>query len=68
MIPVIARMPEENSQFIIATHSPVLPALPDATILGFDRGRIRQVKSEQLEHVRLIQDFLDSPGSFLRHL
>jgi predicted ATPase len=68
MVPVIACVLEENSQFIITTHSPILPALPDATILSFDRGRIRQVKSEQLEHVRLTQDFLDSPGSFLRHL
>jgi predicted ATPase len=59
---------QENSQFIIATHSPIILAFPDAQILFFQEGKIRGVKYAQLEHVQLTKDFLNNPDSFLRHL
>jgi predicted ATPase len=61
-------MVAENSQFIIATHSPIVLAFPAAQILFFQEGQIRAVKYEQLEHVQLTKDFLNNPESFLRHL
>jgi predicted ATPase len=67
-IAVLKHMLEENAQFIIATHSPIILAFPGAAILSFDGGRIEPVNYEQLEHVKLTKDFLDSPESFLRHL
>ncbi|MBI1855986.1 MAG: AAA family ATPase [Chloroflexi bacterium] len=67
-IAALKQMVEQNSQFIIATHSPIILAFPEATILSFDGGKIRAVKYEQLEHVNLTRDFLASPDSFLRHL
>ena len=56
------------SQFVIATHSPILMALPGARILSFDQTPIREVAYEDLEHVRLTRDFLNRPEQFLRHL
>ncbi|MBI2757969.1 MAG: AAA family ATPase [Chloroflexi bacterium] len=67
-IAALKQMIEQNSQFIIATHSPIILAFPGAAILSFDGGKIRAVKYEQLEHVNLTRDFLASPDSFLRHL
>lgn len=67
-IAALKQMVEQNSQFIIASHSPIILAFPEATILSFDGGKIREVKYEQLEHVKLTKDFLNSPQSFLRHL
>jgi len=64
----LKQMADQNSQFIIATHSPIILAFPDAVILSFDDGKIREVKYEELEHVKLTRDFLNSPHSFLRHL
>jgi len=64
----LKQMVQENSQFIIATHSPIILAFPDAQILFFYEGEIREVKYHQLEHVRLTKDFLNNPDSFLRHL
>ena len=64
----LKQMVQENSQFIIATHSPIILAFPDAQILFFNEGRIREVKYTQLEHVQLTKDFLNNPDSFLRHL
>lgn len=55
-------------QFVIATHSPILMALPGATILSFDRAPIAAVAWDELEHVRLVRDFLNRPEGFLRHL
>jgi predicted ATPase len=64
----LKQMVAENSQFIIATHSPILLAFPDAQILQFADGKIQEVKYNQLEHVQLTKDFLNSPESFLKHL
>src|SRR5579883_130799 len=55
-------------QFVIATHSPILMALPDAEILLLDDGRIARAAYDELEHVRLTRDFLNAPERFLRHL
>lgn len=55
-------------QFIIATHSPILMAFPDATILNFDGDAIQPAHYDELEHVRLMRDFLQNPESFLRNL
>ena len=67
-ISAVKGMVAENAQFIIATHSPIILALPAATILHFQDGRIQQVQYDELEHVRLTKDFLNNPESFLRHL
>jgi len=64
----LKQMVEEEAQFIIATHSPIILAYPNAQIFSFENGAIKQVKYEDLEHVRLTRDFLDNPQSFLRHL
>lgn len=67
-ISALKGMLQENSQFIIATHSPIILAFPKASILRFDGGRIQRVQYDELEHVNLTKDFLNNPESFLRHL
>jgi predicted ATPase len=59
---------EQQAQFIIATHSPILMAFPDATILNFEDGNIQAVAYEQVEHVTLTKAFLNKPEQFLRFL
>ncbi len=61
-------MLRDDAQFIIATHSPILLAFPNATIYTFDEQPPKRVEFEQLEHVRLTRDFLNDPEAFLRHL
>ena len=56
------------SSFILATHSPILMACPDAEILSFDHLPIRPVPFCDLEHVKFTRDFLNQPEAFLRHL
>jgi predicted ATPase len=68
LIAAIKDMVRQNGQFIIATHSPILMAIPDATILDFDGGGIHKACYEELEHVRLMRDFLKDPQAFLHNL
>ena len=58
----------EDSQFIIATHSPILMALPDAVIWSFDSAPARPCVYEELESVALLRDFLNAPSRFMERL
>jgi predicted ATPase len=69
LLSMIKQMVEEHeAQFIIATHSPILMAYPDAAIYSFDGGAVQPVEYETLEHVTLTRAFLANPAQFLRHL
>jgi len=57
-----------DAQFLIATHSPILMACPGALILVLGEEEIVETPWQDLEHVRLTQEFLANPGVFLRHL
>ena len=59
---------DAGCQIVMATHSPILLACPDAAIWSFDEAPIRQVAWRDLEHVSLTRDFLNDPDAFLRHL
>ena len=57
-----------GAQFVIATHSPMLLAYPGAALLQLDEDGARQARYDELEHVRLMRDFLAAPEAFVRHL
>jgi predicted ATPase len=57
-----------GSQIVCATHSPVLAALPGATIYEVGEWGLRRVDWEELEMVGHWRRFLDAPGRYLRHL
>jgi predicted ATPase len=60
---------DAGSQFILATHSPILLAYPGATIYQLDsEGSLETVDYEDAETVRLHRDFLADPHRYLRHL
>ncbi|MBB3180633.1 AAA family ATPase [Variovorax sp. Sphag1AA] len=68
---VLARIHDlasEGSQFIIATHSPILMAYPEASIFQFDSNGISQVAYEDTEHFQVTRDFLADPQRMLRIL
>jgi len=58
----------EHSQFVVATHSPILLGYPEATILELSEDGVRSVGYEEAEQVELTRSFLENPGRFLRHL
>jgi predicted ATPase len=58
----------EKSQFIIATHSPILMAFPDAYIYQFSPSGIERVVYEETEHYRVTRSFLSNPERMMRVL
>lgn len=56
---------EQQSQFIIATHSPILMAYPNATIYECGERGIHPVAYEDTEHYRVIHDFIANPKRML---
>jgi len=59
---------KRNSQFIIATHSPILMTYPQAQILQFSETGISQVPYWETEHFQLTKQFLNAPEQMLKHL
>jgi len=55
----IHHLVEEDSQFIIATHSPILLSYPSAKIMLLDSSGITEVSYEDTEHYSITRDFLN---------
>jgi len=68
LMALLADMLRAGSQFIIATHSPILLAYPGACIYSFDSAPIERVDYEDLEHVSMTRSFLADPQRYLRHI
>jgi len=65
---VMHRAADAGAQFIVATHSPVLLAVPGARIYELDDGGAVAVSWETADPTRLTRAFLEAPERFLRGL
>ncbi len=65
---LIHELIERDSQFIIATHSPILMSYPDADIYELNEEGIRKTTYKETEHYRITKDFIDKPEVMYRHL
>jgi predicted ATPase len=65
---VIHKLVKDDSQFIIATHSPILMAYPDSTIYLFSESGIREIAYEDTDHYRVAKDFLNHREQMLNIL
>ena len=54
-----------DSQFIIATHSPILMAYPDAYIYACSLDGIERIDYYDTEHYRVMHDFVVNPKRML---
>ncbi|MBL9193112.1 MAG: AAA family ATPase [Opitutaceae bacterium] len=59
---------KDDSQFIIATHSPILMAYPEATIYAFGPKGIVRTSYEDTEHYQVTRDFLLNPKRMMNVL
>lgn len=67
---LVSRMHElikMDSQFIIATHSPIIMAYPDALIYEIS-DTIRTIKYKETENYRIMRAFVNNPDGMLREL
>jgi predicted ATPase len=54
-----------HAQFIIATHSPILMACPDAHIYNFDDVPPKRIAYEDTDHYKIYKEFMNHPERFL---
>ncbi len=59
---------KRDSQFIVATHSPILMAFPNARIYRLDEMGIAPVAYEDTEHYQITKRFLNDPQRMLWYL
>jgi predicted ATPase len=65
---LLHRYVKNGCQFLIATHSPILMAYPDARIYHLDADGIRETAYLDTDHFRITRGFLDSPARSLKEL
>ncbi len=68
LLAVIARAAGDGAQFVIATHSPILLACPQARVYELDNDGVSTPDYDELEAVRLTRGFLAAPERYLRAL
>lgn len=64
----IHELVKDGSQFIIATHSPILLSYPNAKIVWFGSSGLSQVRYEETEHYAITREFLNDPERMLHYL
>lgn len=57
-----------GSQFIIATHSPLVMAYPGASLYLLEEGGARPVSYQETEHYQITRRFLENPQRMLSYL
>jgi predicted ATPase len=57
-----------QSQFIIATHSPILLAYPNSTIYSCDSGSLQRIEYADTQHYQITKHFLDNPKRYFDYL
>lgn len=67
-ISAIHQLVEDGSQFIIATHSPILLAYPRAKIYQFSESGIYETSYEDTEHYEITRDFLNRHEQMMKTL
>ena len=64
----IDELVKNNSQFIIATHSPILMAYPNADIFEIKNGKLQKTTYEETEHYTITKYFMNYPQKMLQSL
>ena len=68
LLMVLDAIRQEGSQAIVATHSPLVAALPGATTYELGEWGMRRADWNELDVVANWRDFLAAPGRWLRHV
>jgi predicted ATPase len=68
MLSRIHELVNQHSQFIIATHSPILMSYPSSNILELTENGIRETRVEETGHYKLMKQFFDDKDRFIHHL
>lgn len=65
---LLDQLVKDDSQFVIATHSPILMAFPGARLYQLGEAGVTAVDYQETEHYQLTRRFLENPERMLHYL
>ena len=65
LLSLIYKYANRGAQFIVATHSPILLAMPDANILEFSDSGIDSVQYEDTDVYKIVSGFVKNRDKML---
>lgn len=68
LIAALHELVDQGGQVLCATHSPVLAAMPGATLLEVGDWGLRETTWDELELVQHWRRYLEAPERYLRHV
>ena len=68
LVTLMSDMVKAGSQLIVATHSPILAALPGAVLLQLDEQGIHSTSYDECDLVAAWRSFMDTPENYVRYL
>ena len=68
MLTRIHDLVQDHSQFIIATHSPIIMSYPSSRIFEFTEAGINECPLEDTNHYRIMKQFFDDKNRMMHHL
>ncbi|MCE9547552.1 MAG: AAA family ATPase [Planctomycetia bacterium] len=68
LIVLLHELVQNGCQFVIATHSPIIMAYPDAMIYWFSDQGIRPIEYRETEHYKVTRNFLERTDHMLAAL
>ncbi|MBI9010465.1 MAG: AAA family ATPase [Tenericutes bacterium] len=67
LMAMILEATKRGCQFVIATHSPILVAIPKALIYEIDQSELLKTSFEEIKSIQLLKQFLNQPDQFQKH-
>lgn len=64
----ISKMAENGSQFIMASHSPILLGIPNAGIISFDGGELKRCSYQDTESYQIMEMFINHRDALVKRL
>jgi len=68
LLMIMKQLCKSNTQFIIATHSPILLAFPGATIYSCDGDFLNKIDYHDTSHYQITKQFLNNTDLYLKNL
>ncbi|HOP56981.1 MAG TPA: AAA family ATPase [Bacillota bacterium] len=65
---LIIQATKKGCQFIIATHSPIIAAIPEAFIYEIEENKFVRTNFDEIKDIQMLRQFLNHKEQFLRHL
>ena len=68
ILSILHQSVESGSQYVIATHAPILMAYPDSWIYSLNETGLSRIEYDDTDHVQITRNFLTSPERMMKHL